>query len=69
MFIGSRWKDCSFVANVLPTRFLNACVLPAFENLSPVLEVLLEMLLGRNNIAADMLVTVATIEIMRILTF
>jgi hypothetical protein len=57
MFIDSRRKDCSFVANVLPTRFLNISVLPSFENLSPVLEVLLEMLLGRNNIAADMLVT------------
>jgi hypothetical protein len=44
-------------------------LLPAFENLSPVLEVLLEMLLGRDNIAADVLVTMATIEIMRILTF
>jgi len=57
LFIDSRWKDCSFVANVLPTRLLNISVLSAFENLSPVSEDLLEMLLGRNNIAADMLVT------------
>lgn len=69
MFIDSRWKYCSFVANLLPTRFLNVCVLPAFENLSPFLEDLLEMLLGCNNIAADVLVTMANIEIMRILTF
>jgi len=69
MFIDSRWKECSFVANVLPTRFLNVPVFPALANLSPVLEILLEMLLGRNNIAADMLVTLTTIEIMRILTF
>jgi len=69
VFIDSRWKYCSFVANVLPARFLNVCVLPVIENLSSVLEDLLEMLLGRDNIAADMLVTMATIGIMRILTF
>ena len=54
MLIDSRWS--SSVANVLPARFLNISVLTAYENLAPVLEVLLEMLLGRNNIAADMLV-------------
>jgi hypothetical protein len=60
---------CQRVANVLPTRFLNISVFTTSANLSPVLEVLLEMLLGRNNIAADVLVTLTTIKIMRNLTF
>ena len=44
-------------------------VLPAFENLSPVLEVLLETFLGRDNFTAGKLVALATIVSMRIHTF
>lgn len=44
-------------------------VLPAFENLSPVLEVLLETFLGRNSFTTGKLVALAAIEIMRIYTF